>query len=61
MSKEALQKKKKPQKTIKFLLLRKVKGRGFEHNSEFISLRNQEAGGATKKHGGRGGGVGRNK
>ena len=28
--------------------------RGFEHNSEFIHLRNQENGGATKKHGGGG-------
>lgn len=38
VSKEALQKKKK---SLEFLLLRKVKGRGFEHNSKFISLRNQ--------------------
>lgn len=57
MSKEALQKK----KSVEFLLLRKVEGTGFKHNAEFISFRNQEDGGATKKHGGRGGGVGRNK
>ena len=28
--------------------------RGFEHNSQFLSLRNQENGGATKKYGGGG-------